>query len=92
MTQGFVFLTSAPDNTDIDRGQGVLSVKECSHGLLSSEVVSVFIRHFNFSEVVVSSKHPKKLWIQEKHHGKLGRALNQVTRSEFNLQPFAMGP
>ena len=50
-------------------------------------VMGVFIQHFNFSEVVVSLKHPKKLWIQKKQHGILGRALNLVTSSEFKLWP-----
>ena len=43
--------------------------------------------HPTLPEVVVSLKHPQKGWIQEKHHRTLGRALNQVTSSEFTFWP-----
>lgn len=46
-------------------------------------MVGIFIQHLNFSEVLVSLKHPKKFRIQEKHHGISRRAFNLVTSSEM---------
>lgn len=61
MTEECVFLLSTPDNTDVDRGQGLSSVKQCLHGLLQYWSSECFYPALQLSEVVASSKHPKKL-------------------------------